>query len=71
MIILNPNHGSGGDLLKDDLSKCHVGLTISEPVLLVKVHLAGVVMEEWPQDGIGEAIVMAICDVIFQIDCLT
>jgi hypothetical protein len=71
VIVLDPNHGIGGYLLANDFCKAHVGLTIRKPIRLVKIHFTRVIMEQGPEDGVREAIVVAIGDVIVEVDGLT
>jgi hypothetical protein len=70
MVVLNPDHSARGDLLANDLGKAEVGLSVSEPILLVKIHFAGVVVEQRPEDGVGEAVIVAIGNVIVEVDGL-
>lgn len=70
MVILDPNHSSRSDLLTDGLRKLHIGLTICQPILLVKVHLARMIVEKGPEDRVGETVVVSISDVIVKIDGL-
>jgi hypothetical protein len=55
VVVLHPNNVSGLDHGGDDVGEPHVGLAVGEPVFAVKVHLSGVVVEQRPQDGVGEA----------------
>jgi len=67
MVILDPDHGAWGDLLEHDLSETHIGLAISQPVLLVEVHLSRMIVKEGPEDGIRETVIVAISDVIVEV----
>ena len=71
MIILNPNHIPLAYEPVDDLCEPHVGLSISQPVVLVKVHLARVIMEEGPEDRVGEPVVMPISELVREVDGVT
>ena len=71
MIVLHPDHVATADLRTNDLGELEICLAIREPILFVKVHFAGVVMEERPEDGIGESVVMAVSDVIVKVHRLT
>ena len=55
---------------QNDLRELEISLPIRPPVLFVKVHLAGVVMEEGPKDGVGETVVVAIRDIVVEVDGL-
>lgn len=70
VVVLHPDHTARLELLHDRLRKRKVGLPIREPILLVEIHLAGVVVEEGPQDGVGEAVVVAVGDVVVEVDGL-
>ena len=70
VVILNPNHGARRELCHDSLGEGHVGLAVREPVLVFEVHLAGVVVEERPEDGVGEAVVVPVGEVVVEVDCL-
>ena len=52
VVVLDPNHAILPDLGADCLGKFEVDLTVGEPVGLVKVHFARVVVEERPEDGV-------------------
>ena len=67
---MHPHHAAGRKLLNDGLGEREVSLAVGEPVLLVKVHLARVIVEEWPEDGVGEAVVVAVGDVVVEVDRL-
>ena len=60
VIVLHPEHivvlQTGGDGIGKDL----VGLAISIPGRLVKVDSLRMVMEEWPQNRVGEPCLSAI-----------
>ena len=52
MVVLHPDHVSGTDQATDGLGEFEVRLAVGEPIGLVKVHLARVVVEEWPEDRV-------------------
>jgi hypothetical protein len=55
VVVLNPDHVASLDHSSDDVGKPHVGFSVGEPVGGVKVHLSRVVVEQWPEDRVGEA----------------
>lgn len=55
MVVLHPNHISRLTETGNDVGEAHVCFTVREPVGRVEVHLSGVVVEQGPQDGVGEA----------------
>jgi len=70
MVILDPDHVSRANLRLDRLSELEVRLAVCEPVVLVKAHFAWVVMEQGPQNGVGEAVVVPVGKVIVEVDGL-
>lgn len=70
MVVLHPDHAARLELLHDRLRKRKVRLPIREPILLVEIHLTRVVVEEGPQNGVGEAVVVAVSDVVVEVDGL-
>jgi hypothetical protein len=70
VVVLDPDHAAGLDDLLDGEGELEVRLAVREPVRLVKVHLAGVVVEEGPEDRVGEAVVVAVGDVVVEVDGL-
>lgn len=70
VVILNPDHGAGSELLHNGLSEGVVRLPVGLPIFLFEVHLSGVVVEERPKDRVAEAVVVSVCDVIVEIDGL-
>ena len=68
MVILYPNHAPWANLAHDGLCKRQVCLTVSEPVALVEIHFSGVIMEKGPEDRVGEAVVVLVCDIVVEID---
>lgn len=44
---------------------------ISQPVVLVKVHLTGVVMEQRPQDRVGKPVIMPVGEFVREVDGVT
>ena len=71
MVVLHPHHRVFANLLADGLGETHVGYAVRKPVFLVEIHFAGVIVEEWPEDGVREAIVVTVCDVVVEVYCLT
>lgn len=71
VVILNPNHITFLHETIDDLGEPHVGLPISQPIILIKVHLSRVVVEEWPENGIGEPVVVTFGKFIGEVDRVT
>ncbi len=55
MVILDPNHITGVGHGCYGVGESHVGFSIGKPVGCVEVHFSGVVVEERPEDGVGEA----------------
>ena len=70
MIILHPNHRPRLDVRQNDFRELEVSFPVSPPVLFVKVHLARVVMEQGPKNRVGETVVVAIRDVVVEVDGL-
>lgn len=54
MVVLHPDHVASLDQGGNDVGETHVGFPVSEPVGSVKVHLPGVIVEQWPKDRVGE-----------------
>lgn len=54
MVVLHPDHVASLDQGRNDVGETHVGFPVSKPVGRVKVHLPGVVVEQWPEDRVGE-----------------
>lgn len=54
MVVLHPDHIAFSSEGEHDLGKGKVDGSVGEPVGLVKVHLSGVVMEQRPEDRVGE-----------------
>lgn len=52
VVVLYPDHAVLAQLGADGLCKFEVDMAVGEPVGLVKVHFAGVVVEEGPEDGV-------------------
>jgi hypothetical protein len=71
MIILDPDHIPRSDEPIDDLCEPHVSLPVSQPILLGKVHIPSVVVEQGPQDRVGEPVVMTICELVREVDGVT
>jgi hypothetical protein len=71
MVVLYPDHRPRPYLLANGFGESHIGLAICQPILLIEIHLAGMIMEEGPENGIGEPVVMTICNVIIEINGLT
>lgn len=70
VVILNPDHGAGSELLHDGLSEGVVRLPVGLPVFLFKVHLSGMVVEKRPEDRVAETVIVPVCDVIIEVDGL-
>lgn len=70
VVVLDPDHVARLELGTDGLGEAEVGLAVGVPVCLLEVHLAGVVVEERPENGVGEAVVVAVCELVVEIDCL-
>ena len=70
VVVLHPDHAILAELGADSLCKFEVNVTVGKPVCLVKVHLAGVVVEEGPEDRVGETVVVLVGDVVCEIDGL-
>jgi hypothetical protein len=60
MIILHPDHIAFAHKTIDHLCKPHIRLSISQPIRLVKVHLSRVVVEQGPEDRVGETVVVFV-----------
>jgi hypothetical protein len=71
VVVLHPHHGILANLVADNLSEAHVGYAVREPVFLVEIHLTGMIMEERPEDGVREAVIVTICNVVVEVYCLT
>jgi hypothetical protein len=71
VVVLDPDHVARTCLLADSFGEIEICLAIREPILFVKVHLARVVMEEGPEDGVGEAVVVPVSEVVIEVDGLT
>lgn len=54
MVVLHPDHVARLDQGGNDVGETHVGFPVSEPMGSVKVHLPGVIVEQWPEDRVGE-----------------
>lgn len=54
MVVLHPDHVASLDQGGNDVGETHVGFPVSEPMGSVKVHLPGVIVEQWPEDRVGE-----------------
>jgi hypothetical protein len=52
MVILHPDHVATANHRTDCFRELEVGFAVCEPVLFVKVHFTGVVMEQRPEDGV-------------------
>ena len=52
VVVLDPDHAVLAQLGADGLCEFEVDMAVGEPVGLVKVHFAGVVVEEGPEDGV-------------------
>lgn len=71
MVILHPDHVATADLGTHRFRELEVCFPVCEPILFVKVHFAGVVVEQWPEDGVRETVVVPVCEVVVEIDSLT
>lgn len=70
MIVLHPDHVSTTELCPNHLRKFEICLSVRQPVLFIKVHFSGMVMEQRPQNGIRETIVMTVGHVVIEVDSL-
>ena len=70
MVVLDPDHRVGSKLFHNRLGESHISLTVRQPILLLEVHLTRVVVEKWPEDRIGEAVVMAVGDLVVKVHSL-
>jgi hypothetical protein len=68
--VLHPDHAVLAGLRPDGLCEFEVDLGVRELMWLVKVHLAGVIVEEGPEDRVWEAIVMLVGEVVCEVDGL-
>ena len=48
VVVLHPNHGVLADLLADDFGEAHISNTVGEPILLIKIHFSGMIVEQGP-----------------------
>ena len=71
VVVLHPHHRVFVNLVADSLSEAHVGYAVGEPVFLVEIHLTGMVVEQRPEDGVREAVIVTVCDVVIEVYCLT
>lgn len=60
VVVLDPYAVARAQHRAHGLGKALVRLAVRQPVFLVKVHLAGVVVEERPEDRVREAIVVPL-----------
>lgn len=70
MVVLYPHHAVFSDLAHYGLCESQVGLSIGVPVAFVEIHFTGVVMEKRPENGVGEAVIMLVGDIIVHINGL-
>jgi len=70
VVILHPNHRPRLNVRQNNFGELEVGFPVRPPVLLFKVHFAGVVMEQGPKDRVGETVVVAIRDIVVEVDGL-
>ncbi|CRK33032.1 hypothetical protein BN1708_005977 [Verticillium longisporum] len=68
VIVVDPDQIAVLDVLDDRLGEEAVDLLVRSPGALVKGNLAGVVVEEGPEDRVGEAVVVAVGEVVVDED---